>query len=304
MKKENAFAPIQGYRSIDKDTLIKIDREFLYGLSEMVKPFSAKEGTRVIGLTGPTCSGKTTTAKLLIDQLSHEERLVKTVSLDDFFKDSFSRADLKEIDPKTIDFDSPDTLDMPLLAEFVETVFREGRAKKPIFNFVTGTRDRYEEIECDDDDVLLFEGIQVLYPEVYSIIQRYGGSVICVRPESEIVIGDKHFEPNFIRLCRRIVRDERFRGAPADFTLALWEGVRRNEDKNIFPYIESCDLRVNTTLAYELNILAPILRKLFEGVSKNDEHYDDAVRILSMLEGIEGIDCSVIPEGSLYKEFV
>ncbi len=304
MQTNETWGFIDGYASITKEELWALDRAFLECLSESVAHLSRNMSCRVLGLTGPTCSGKTTAAKLLISQLTHAEKEVKTVSLDDFFKDTFSRKALEGVDPSTLDFDSPDTLDTDLLDEFVETIFKEGRARKPIFNFVTGERDRWEEIVCDEDDVLLFEGIQVLYPKVYSIIQSHGGAVLGVRPDSAIVVGDKVFEPPFIRLCRRLVRDDLFRGATAEFTMGLWESVRRNEEENIFPYLPRCDVRIDTTIPYELNVLAPHLRRIFADVRSTDAHYEQAMEILQMFEGIEGIDSTVIPEGSLYKEFV
>ncbi len=295
---------IKGYSAIDKATLQRLDREFSSRLAASVKSLDRKENGRIIGLTGPTCSGKTTAAGLLIDHLTEHSKAVKTVSLDDFFKDVFSREELKDIDPTTLDFDSPDTLDTELLERFTEKIFKEGHAEKPIFDFVSGKRLPGGEIVCDEDDVLLFEGIQVLYPAVYDILKKYNGSVMCVRPESDILVGDKLFEHDFIRLCRRLVRDYHFRSADPSFTLSLWESVRRNEEENIFPHLDRCDLRIDTTLGYELNVLAPYLRELLQTVQPSDRNYAYSREILSRFEGIEGIDPACLPLDSLYHEFV
>ena len=227
-----------------------------------------------------------------------------TVSLDDFFKDTFSRKELENADVTKLDFDSPDTLDTELLGEFLDEIFAKGRAKKPIFDFVSGERARYEELELDGDDVLLLEGIQVVYPAVISVIEAHGGKILCVRPESGIEIGGKRFEPDFIRLCRRLVRDANFRGAAPDFTLGLWGGVRRNEEENIFPHLNRCDVRIDTTLAYELNVLAPYLRRILPEIDENNRYYKQSREILKLLEDVEGIESFVISPDSLYKEFV
>lgn len=295
----------EGFAKIDQEFIEKCDREFevlLDGASELI--CSAGASTRVMGLTGPTCSGKTTTANKLLRRFEEDEKRVIPVSLDDFFKDCFSRADLAEAKVEELDFDSPDTLDTELLAAFVDEIFSKGRAKKPIFDFVKGERSRYEEIECDEDDVLLFEGIQVLYPSVHSVIESHGGKILCVRPESGIELGGKKFEPDFIRLCRRLVRDSNFRGASPDFTLGLWASVRRNEEANIFPYLNTCDVRIDTTLSYELNVLAPYLRRILPDIPKDSKHYKEGVEILDALKDVEGIESFVISENSLYKEFV
>lgn len=294
----------QGFLTIDKNFVKKCDEGFDLSLVSAVKPLSEDKTIRVIGLTGPTCSGKTTAAKKLIEHLGDARRRVCTVSLDDFFKDQFSREQLKQADTAELDFDSPDTLDTELLQGFIDGLFAKGTAEKPIFDFVSGERRKWENVELDDDDVLLFEGIQVLYPAVYSVIEDHGGSVICVCPESGIDVGGRIFEPNFIRLCRRIVRDRNFRGASAEFTLGLWESVRRNEDKNIFPYIDCCDIRIDTTLRYELNILAPYLRRILGEMTANDRHFEEGRKILDRFEGIEGIGRDAVSETSLYREFV
>ena len=293
-----------GFHKIDVDFIKKCDEEFEILLEKSVSKLCDDENVRVLGLTGPTCSGKTTAAKKLLRHLGDEKKRVITVSLDDFFKDCFSRDVLAETEVEELDFDSPDTLDTELLAKFVDEIFSKGKAKKPIFDFVSGTRIRWEEIECDEDDVLLFEGIQVLYPAVLSVIESHGGKVLAVRPESGIEIGGKRFEPDFIRLCRRIVRDANFRGASPDFTLSLWGSVRRNEETNIFPYMDRCDVRIDTTLSYELNVLAPYLRRVLADVEWGSKHHKESLEMLELLEDVVGIESFVISNDSLYREFV
>ena len=293
-----------GCAKIDADYIRKCDEEFEALLERSVSKLCDGGEVRVLGLTGPTCSGKTTAAKKLLRHLGDEKKRVVTVSLDDFFKDCFSRQDLENAKVEELDFDSPDTLDTELLAGFVDEIFSKGKAKKPIFDFVSGTRSRWEEIECDEDDVLLFEGIQVLYPAVLSVIESHGGKVLAVRPESGIEIDGKRFEPDFIRLCRRLVRDANFRGASPDFTLALWGSVRRNEEANIFPYMDRCDVRIDTTLSYELNVLAPYLRRIMADVEWGSKYHKESLEILGLLEDVVGIESFVISDDSLYREFV
>jgi uridine kinase len=294
-----------GQYKIDQSFIEKCDRELDVILENAVNRLCLNsDGVKVMGLTGPTCSGKTTAAKKLLHHFHENGKKVITVSLDDFFKDLFSRKELANVKVEDLDFDSPDTLDMELLSQFVDGIFENGRAEKPIFDFVKGERSRWEEIVCGEDDVLLFEGIQVLYPAVLSIIEEHGGRIMCVRPESGIEIGGKRFEPDFIRLCRRLVRDTNFRGASPDFTLSLWDSVRRNEEENIFPHIHRCTVGVDTTLAYELNILAPYLRRILQSVEWGSKHHKQSLEILGLLEEVVGIESFVISEDSLYKEFV
>ena len=294
----------KGYKKIDEQFVRECDARFEDSLSEGVRALCAGGSARVIGLTGPTCSGKTTAAKKLISYLGDSQKIVHVISLDDFYKDDYSKEELGDIDPSKVDFDSPDTLDCDLFYEFVHDLFERGKAKKPIFDFKTGKREVWEEFVADDDDVFLFEGIQVLYPRVISVIESAKGKVMGVRPLSAIEVDGAQFEPDLIRLCRRIVRDSNFRAARPEFTLPLWNGVRANEEKNIFPYFDRCDVTIDTTMAYELNVLAPYLRKLLGNIGTDSACFAQARDILDRTEAIEGIDSSVIGKGSLYKEFV
>ncbi len=295
---------IKGYKNVDSGFVHQCDMEFDMALERGVEALCCGKDLRAIGLTGPTCSGKTTAAKKLIAHLGDSRKRVHVISIDDFFKDDFSKEDLKDADLTKADFDSPDTLDVEILYEFVQDLINKGRAKKPIFDFKSGERGAWEEFCADDDDVFLFEGIQVLYPNVLPMIEQMGGKIMGVRPMSAIDIEGQVFEPDFIRLCRRLVRDSNFRGAHPEFTLPLWNGVRSNEEKNIFPHFDRCDVKIDTTMPYEMNVLAPYLNKLLLDIPQSSVYYKQCRDILCSIEGIDGISSDVIAKGSLYKEFV
>lgn len=294
----------KGFTLIDEDYVTDCDNEFELMLEKKVAELCHKKEIRIIGLTGPTCSGKTTAAKKLISYLGDERKRVITVSLDDFFKDNYTREMLKDRDVSKLDFDSPDTFDKELFGGFINDIFTKGEAKKPIFDFVTGTRAIWETVKCDDDDILLLEGIQVLYPAVIDIIEEHSGSVMAVRAESGIEIDGRRFDPDFIRFCRRLVRDYHFRKSGPELTFPMWSNVSRNEQINIFPYMHRCDICIDTTLAYELNILAPHIRKILGEVECDRPYYRDAQSIMEKFEGICGIGSECLSENSLYKEFV
>ena len=294
----------KGFCSIDAQFVRDCDARFESALSVGVKALLDGKDVRVIGLTGPTCSGKTTAARKLISYLGDSQKIVHVISLDDFYKDDYSKDDMKNIDLSKVDFDSPDTLDCELFHEFVHDLLVRGKAKKPIFDFKTGTRAAYEEFTADDDDVFLFEGIQVLYPRVLSVIEQEQGKVMAVRPISAIQVDGEIFDPDKIRLCRRLVRDSNFRGSDPSITFPMWAGVRDNEEKNIFPYFSRCDVLMDTTMPYEMNVLAPYLNRLLSNIDKSSPYYGQSVEILNSISKIEGISADVIGKNSLYKEFV
>ena len=294
----------KGFLNIDESFVAECECEFEAMLGEKVAELCHKKESRIIGLTGPTCSGKTTAAKKLITYLGDEQKRVITVSLDDFFKDNYTREMLKDKDVSKLDFDSPDTFDNKLFEGFIDELFSSGKAKKPIFDFVTGTRTIWETVECDEDDILLLEGIQVLYPAVLGIIEKYEGSVMAVIAKSGIEMDGRRFEPDFIRFCRRLVRDYHFRKSGPELTFPMWSNVSRNEKLNILPYMGRCDVIIDTTLAYELNMLAPHVRKILGEVESDRTYFSAAQSILKAFGGIVGIESDCLSENSLYKEFV
>lgn len=291
-----------GYKQIDADLVRAADREFDTLLNSTVERICRDENTRIIGITGPTCSGKTTTAKKVIDYYRSHGIKLHVISLDDFFKDQFSRED--EIDPKNVDFDSPDTFDTEEFYSFVTKLFSQGEADKPIFDFVTGDRSRTERVTASAGDVFLFEGIQLLYPQVEVLLHRMNGKSIYLCAQSGLCVGEHEICPDDLRLMRRLVRDCNFRAADPIFTLDLWASVRRNEDKNIFPYAHKCDVSIDTTQPYELNILKPYLERYLGGITAESEHYGRVREMLSLLDGVEIITKDALSERSLYREFV
>lgn len=291
-----------GYKRIDEKFVKQCDEDFDNKLNDTVGEICRDSNTKIIGITGPTCSGKTTTARKVIDYYSSHNIKLHVISLDDFFKDQFSRED--KIDPKTVDFDSPDTFDTEEFYSFITNIFTKGEADKPIFDFVTGDRDKRERITMGENDVFLLEGIQLLYPQVETLLHEMNGKSIYLCVESGIKVGDMYVPNEKIRLMRRLVRDSNFRASDPYFTLDLWRGVRRNENLNILPHARRCDVNIDTTQAYELNILKPYLEKILGGTDSTSEHYAVCMEILAAVANVDSISRDALSASSLYNEFV
>jgi len=285
------------------------DEAFFKRLDTVSGEISENKKITVIGLTGPTCSGKTTMANILISKLKRVGKRVHVISLDDFFHDR-ERLDSMNKEGE-IDYDSPDTIDIGLLSECASAILKGDRVVLPKYDFLTGRRVRGDVVDADEDDTFIFEGIQVLYPQVSSLFgdnDSYKSIYIC--PKSEIYAGGKLFLPNHIRFLRRLVRDFNFRGASADFTMYLWDSVRRNEDKFIIPNAHTCNYIIDSTLGYDINMLAPYLKQLLSmphakrGRISESEYRATADAILEEIAGVEEMHKSYLAEGSLYREFI
>ena len=273
--------------------------EFEKRLDNAVMQACSIDNLRVIGLSGPTCSGKTTTAKKLLSEFSAQSRRIRTVSIDNFFKNVDKNKSADEID-----FDSIDALDFDEFKECVDEIFAGKTVKIPEFDFVTGKRSGYTEFDPDEKDLYVFEGIQAVYPEISALLRKVSSHSIFICVEQSINVGGTVFEPEEIRLMRRIVRDRNFRGATPEYTMFLWESVRRNEIKNILPYADGCDIRIDSTMPYEINLLTQFIRPLLRSVPSDNKYKAQADAMYEKLEGIEPISQKYIPDESLYYEFI
>ncbi len=284
----------------------RCEADFEAQLNAACDAVCAVEGLKLIGLSGPTCSGKTTTANKLIANLSRHGRTVHIVSIDDFYYDRAILNARAEASGLPIDYDSIDTIDFEALREVVREIFTDESTVVPRYDFKTGKRSGYIEYEYDDNDLFIFEGIQAIYPEIVALFREYSYRSVYICAESPIELNGQIFAPNEIRFMRRMVRDYNFRGASPEFTYYLWESVRANEEKNIYPYTDTADIRINSTMPYELNMLTPYLTPLLTQIKPDSEYYAAARELMARLDAanITPIPSAYMAGNSLYHEFL
>ncbi len=279
------------------------DMAFEDHLDAMMKDICTHTETRFFTLSGPTCSGKTTASKKLIHEFGERGRRVKIISLDDFFRD---RSKLEnEAKGGRPDFDSEKALDLNALSEFMSDLIAGRSARLPHFDFKAAKRTGYSEFCADGADAVVFEGIQAIYPVFTELFPKDEKPVgIYISPLNGIEVNGRYVDPREIRLWRRIVRDHRYRGASPEFTFFLWDGVTENEDKNILPYADNADYKIDSLLGYELCMLKTELDVLLNEVTPNSPYYEKSRNILKCLEEIDTISPSYLPENSIYHEFL
>lgn len=259
---------------------------------------------KAIALCGPTCAGKTTTARKLSKLLEENGKRVHTISIDDFYYD---RALLKKRSKNgEIDFDSPDTIDIKELSLTLNDIFDDDESvvEVPTYDFKTGTRGEPKLIPVDDKDIFIIEGIQVFYPEVYSLLKSFPTSTVYINTAKAIQSGGTTITGVDIRLFRRLVRDYYKRAASPEFTLELWRSVRQNENDNIFPYVSKANVNINSTMCYEIGMLKPYLCEILPLVPRESDFYYQAKDILELVHDFTPIDKSNLSPDSLYHEFL
>ncbi len=281
------------------------DRRLAAAMHLVARAVAKTPALRVVGLTGPTCSGKTTAARKLTDYLETHGHRVHVISLDDFFYDTAFLNDRAGAESGAeIDYDSEEVLDIELLQKTMDSLRRGDPTTLPRFDFRTGLRAKGVTVDPDVGDVFLVEGIQVLYPRVDAILAGEGYTSIYIAPASEIEVGGEVFAPNEIRLMRRLVRDFRYRSADAAFTFYLWQSVRANEEKSIFPNAHRCCHVIDSTLPYEIGMLKPYLADVLSKMDPASRYLPAGREILSRLTRVDPVDAAYMTEKSLYKEFI
>ena len=259
--------------------------------------------SHIILLSGPSGSGKTTTALKIEERLKGMGIETHTVSMDDYFY---------TLDPDTaprnregaIDFESPFFLDIGLLNQHFAMLDRGELIHVPKYEFARQMRsDTFTRpMRLGKDDLVIFEGIHALNDIIVGKNPRAFKLYIAARSDILDEDGSLIFDKSWIRLCRRIVRDFKFRGSDADFTLKLWENVRRGERLYISPYKENADLMFDSSLALSASVLKPFVTPLLEKIPRGK--YQVVEDILRGLEKIEALDEKYIPAKSLSREFI
>ena len=259
--------------------------------------------SRIVLISGPSSSGKTTFSKRLSVQLMANGLRPVALSLDDYFVD-------REHTPLdadgNYDFESLYAVDLPFFNEQLNALLRGEEVQLTKFDFTTGKRlltDR--KLRIDEHTVLVIEGIHALNPELTHHIPEADKYKVYVSALTSIMLDDHNYIPTTDnRLLRRILRDYKYRGYSAEDTIARWPSVRRGEDKWIFPYQENADAMFNSALLYELAVLKSHLIPILEQVKENCSEYSEAYRLRKFLQYFESIPDNDLPPTSLLREFL
>lgn len=265
--------------------------------------YQRRDQVRMVLLAGPSSSGKTTSCRRLSVQLSVLGFDVRQLSLDDYF---VGRDRTPRLPNGEYDFESIDALDIPLLNDHLQRMFRGEKVEIPTFDFIKGEPFfNGKSIQLAPNSILVVEGIHALNPKLTAQIADELKFRVYVSALTQIAIDDiNSIRSSENRMLRRIVRDNNFRGWDAFNTLHRWNEVRRGEEQNIFPYQENADVMFNSALLYELGVLKLYAEPQLKKVPQNCVEYAEARRLLNFIELIEPIDPKFIPHNSIMREFL
>ncbi len=272
-------------------------------ISNIADEIYRRGNVKLILLSGPSSSGKTTTSKRLSIQLMANGLRPYPISLDDYF---VNREDTPRDANGDYDYESLYALDLDFFNRQLQELLEGKEVELPRFNFTTGKREMSgNRLRLEDNMILILEGIHALNPELTPYIPDENKFKIYVSALTTILLDDHNYIPTTDnRLLRRIIRDYKYRNYSAEETIRRWPSVRAGEEKWIFPYQENADVMFNSALLFELAVMKdyaiPILRK----VPNNREEYSEAYRLRRFLEYFESVPDKELPPTSLLREFL
>ena len=263
-----------------------------------------EKDAKVVFVTGPSSSGKTTSANRIRIQLMVRGSQPLIISMDDYFID---RDKMVRDENGNLDFECVEVVDLKEFKKQTDALLFGKKVKLRRFDFKTGKGyydEEYTQLPAGSE--IIVEGIHAFNPKVQELFVDYETYKVCVNPLSLINLDDHNrISSTDCRKIRRMVRDRIHRGFGVEETLIMWPNIRAGEEKNIYPYLESADEIINTTLVYELTVLKKYAEAALKEVSETSDCYIEAKRLLNVLSYFVSLeDESEIPKTSILQEFL
>jgi uridine kinase len=262
-----------------------------------------EEEKRIVLISGPSSSGKTTFANRLGIQLRVNGFVPRTISLDNYF---VNREQTPVDEDGEYDFEALEAIDLELFNRHLAELLKGNEVEIPLYNFETGSREPVgQKMVMRKNNILVIEGIHGLNDKLTESVSREDKYKIYVSALTSMNIDDHNRIPSTdTRIIRRIVRDNQFRGCSAINTINRWPSVRRGEDKNIFPFQENADIMFNSSLVYELCLLKTYAEPLLTMLGPENERYSEVKRLIEFLSYFLPINAKDVPNNSIVKEFI
>ena len=262
-----------------------------------------KNPVRLVLITGPSSSGKTTFCKRLSVQLLACGLRPYSISTDDYF---VNRVDTPKLPNGDYDFDNIEAVEYNLLEEHLTRLMKGERVEVPEYNFVTGKREyNGKKVKLANDSVLIIEGIHALNPLLTQKIADSMKFKVYISALTSISLDDHNWIPvRDNRLLRRIIRDYNKGAFTAQQTISQWKNVCEAEDKWIFPFQETADVMFNSALNIEFAVLRTHAEIILASVPKNCPEYSEAHRLLKFIHYFIPISDKEIPPTSIMRELV
>lgn len=291
----------------DAGGMIKIAEAFherkFAEVADAIQEAHRTRGVRMVLISGPSSSGKTTSAKRLGLQLGVLGLCPVMISLDDYFVE---REKTPRDENGQYDYEALEAIDLELFNDHLHRLLQGQSVDIPRYDFITGRRTQHDTpLTLDERSILIIEGIHGLNPRLTPSVPDAVKFKIYISCFTSVAMDNlSRIATTDNRLLRRLTRDYRQRGSDALQTLSRWASVRRGEERHIFPYQENADVMFNSSLFYEISALRPFAEKILREVPDTVPEFDEARRMLKFLDNFIPIPSDEIPPTSILREFI
>ena len=259
---------------------------------------------KIIMLAGPSGSGKTTSALLLCRYLKELNIYAQTVSLDNFYLDAEFSPLLHD---GTVDTESVYALDLKEIQHCFSALLKNGKCSMPVFDFASHKSIKNAQTaDITGGGVLIVEGLHALNPEITDHLPKDSLYKIYVSVNDSVFddSGNEILSSRKIRLMRRVLRDEKFRGSSIEKTLYMWTQVVSGEEKYLYCFKDEADVQLSTFHPYEVCVYNKHFNQMLTGLNPQTENYEYACLTGKGVEPFLNIPFSAVPEISLIREFI
>ena len=264
-------------------------------VKEAARKILEKKTVKMVFISGASCAGKTPTTKRLAHYLNTHGIKTELISLDDFYRSP--RNVIYHADG-TPDYESPESLDLPLLHSCFSALCDGKTVFMPHFIFKDKRRsDIYNKTVLDDDELCIVEGLHALNPDIC-------GSYIAPSKTFKIFLDAETAVDAEPRLLRRVVRDYYKRSSSAEQTLSMWNNVEAGSRKYIFPYKDDADVRINTYIPYERYVMRDDALRMVSEVPEDSPYYAKAYELKQKLLPLPSLPKEAISPHSFMREFI
>ena len=292
-------------RGIELINLCEARQERKYaGIANQI--YFRREHSRIIMMSGPSSSGKTSSSLRIAQQCRVLGLTPKVIELDNYFVDR----DRTPRDEKgEYDFEALETMDIEFLNKQLNQLLAGEEIEIPKFDFATGQRIfDGRKLRLTDNDILCMEGIHALNPALTPAVDQDKIFRIYISALSSLPGGEKlQYSTTDKRVLRRIVRDNRVRNTGPEDTILRWPSVRAGETKNIFPFEENADVVFNSSTLYDLPLLKYFAEPLLASIKESSPAYEKATKLLEFLSNIRCLtpkEIAAVPPTSIMREFI
>lgn len=295
---------INSYAAHPKEFIEDAELRYRDKVCELAETIAEDPQKKIVLLAGPSASGKTTTSHLLREELSSKNISSAVVSLDNFYGGSHPMPTLEDGSP---DFESVYSLDVEQIHRCLREIIQNGFTNMPVFDFLKHRRsDDTALIDVRGGGILIVEGLHALNPVIADTLPAQNLFKIYISVNNSIYDddGNKLLSSRKMRLMRRLSRDAVHRSSDALYTLHLWSAVVAGEEKYLYCFKPTADVRLGTLHDYEPCIFKNIILKLLENLPKTAENYDYAMSLAKALEQFQALSPEMVPDSSLIREFL